>query len=447
MGRALRNQEALLLLAALFLMAYAGLMVTFALEMPVGGLLSFFGVAVLYALAHIAVRRFAPLADPFLLPVVALLNALGLVMIHRLDISASGREDAPLQLIWTAVGVTLFISTLMFLRDHRRLSSYMWVSGIAGLTLLALPALLPSSISEVNGAKIWIRAFGFSIQPGEFAKIAVLIFFAGYLTRTRDVLRSVGRKIFGITLPRGRDLAPLIIAWLSSVGILVFERDLGTSLLFFGSFVLLLYLATERISWLVLGGVLFIGGASAAYYLFSHVQDRVDVWLNPWPRSQGAAYQLVQAIYGLGTGGILGTGLGQGRPTIVPFVKTDFIVAAFGEELGSTGLMALLLLFALMVQRIFRTAVAARDLFGQLLVGGVGIIFALQIFVVIGGVTRVIPLTGLTTPFLSYGGSSLVANWALIAIVLRVSHQSRSEISQPGGPPPEDLDQTQVVRL
>jgi cell division protein FtsW (lipid II flippase) len=240
-----------------------------------------------------------------------------------------------------------------------------------------------------------------------------------------------------------KDLGPLVIAWLVSLAVLVFERDLGTSLLFFGLFVAMLYIATQRRSWIILGGLLFFAGAALAYYNFAHVRSRVTVWLDPWAYADTGGYQIVQAIFGFANGGVLGAGLGQGFPNLVPFAKTDFIVAALGEEIGITGLFALVLLYAILVERGLRTSVAARDSFGQLLAAGLSIVLALQVFVIIGGVTGLIPLTGLTTPFLSYGGSSLVANWVIVAILLRISDRSRRPA--PVAPSPDDA-MTQIVR-
>lgn len=434
----MRRIELLLLAAALAIGAFASLLVTLSIKGSSNWLV-LVSISGLFLLAHLAVRRFAPQSDPFLLPTVALLNLLGLVMIHRLDFGLSGRSDAPLQLLWTAIAIALF--TLMLRANPRKLSAYLWTSGLFGLLLLALPGLLPTGISEVNGARIWIRLFGFSIQPAEFAKIALLVFFAAYLTRTRAALRSAGKIFLGFTFPQLRNVSPIAIAWLLSVGVLALERDLGTSLLFFGTFVLLIYVATERSSWIVLGALLFIAGSAAAYRAFGHVQQRFDIWLNPWPYAQDQSYQLVQSIYGIATGGIFGTGLGQGRPGIVPFAKTDFIISAFAEELGLMGVMAILVLFGIVLQRILKVALNARDAFSQLLTTGVAILIGLQTFVVIGGVTRLIPVTGLTTPFLSYGGSSLVVNWALIALVLKVSDQSMSTKDENA-----DMETTRVIR-
>jgi cell division protein FtsW (lipid II flippase) len=343
--------------------------------------------------------------------------------------------------------VVLFIAVLVVVRDHRILQRFTYTAMLGGLVLLLLP-LLPVIGTTINGARIWIHVAGFSFQPGELAKLALLVFFAGYLVIKRDVLALASRRVAGIDLPRGRDLGPIIVAWAASLAVLVFERDLGTSLLFFGAFVALLYVATERLSWLLIGLALFLSGSFLAWSLFAHVKQRVDIWLDPtahYNDAIGGSYQLLQGLYGMGTGGILGKGLGQGRPDIVPYANTDFIVAAIGEELGLTGLMAVLLVYAIVVQRGLRTSIGVRDAFGKLLAAGLSFSMALQVFVVVGGVTRLIPLTGLTMPFLSYGGSSLVSNWALVAVLLRISDAAR----RPAPPPASSLqdDKTQVVRL
>jgi cell division protein FtsW (lipid II flippase) len=340
------------------------------------------------------------------------------------------------------VAVILFVSVLFLLRDHRILQRYTYTFGFAGLVLLVLP-LAPIIGTTVNGATLWVRLGGFSFQPAELAKILLTIFFAGYLVEKRDSLALVRTKFLGIGFPRLKDLGPIIVAWLVSLGVLIFQRDLGTSLLFFGLFVSMLYIATQRRSWLILGGLMFIIGAVLAYFAFGHVRLRVTVWLDPWTYANDDGYQIVQSLFGLANGGILGAGLGQGFPNLVPFANTDFIVAALGEELGVTGLIAMLLLYAILIERGLRAAVSVRDSFGQLLAAGLSITLALQVFVIIGGVTRLIPLTGLTTPFLSYGGSSLIANWIIIALLLRISDRARRpEVTMPS--PDEAV--TQVVR-
>lgn len=421
------------------------------------------GMSLLAGAAHLVVRAVAPYADPVLLPIVIALNGLGIVLIHRLDLAeseraaqlgrAAPRGDATLQVAWTAVGVVLFVAVLLVVRDHRRLSRYTYTAMASGLALLALPALLPARFSQVNGARIWIRLAGFSIQPGEFAKLALIVFFAGYLVAKRDILSLASRRVLGIELPRGRDLGPVLVAWVVSLGVLVVERDLGTSLLFFGVFLAVLYVATERRSWLLIGMGLFLTGAALAATVFTHVNQRVTIWLHAFepavlnpPRGQAGSYQLVQGLYGMATGGLLGTGLGEGRPDLVPFAKTDFIVATIGEELGLAGIMAMLVLYLLLVTRGLRAALAVRDPFGKLLAAGLSVSVALQVFVVVGGVTRIVPLTGLTLPFMSYGGSSLVANWALVAMLLRVSDGARRPLPSPGAAPTSDEALTQVVK-
>lgn len=450
-----RGVELAMLAFALFvaMAAYASVGLARQGSLPPRMLAYGIGLGALVAIAHVVVRRTAPYADPLLLPLVTMLNGLGLVLIHRLDVAVAEQArllgndppgaDAPAQLLYTGIGVALFVAVLVSVRDHRVLQRYIYTAGAAGLVLLALPGLLPSSISEVNGAKLWIRVGGFSIQPGEFAKLALMVFFAGYLVAKRDVLSLAGRRVLLIDLPRARDLGPVLAAWVVSLGVLVLERDLGTSLLFFGIFVTMLYIATERTSWLLIGLGLFVSGAFLASRLFSHVQQRIDIWLHPFAGDNPTtdAYQLVQGLYGLAQGGLLGTGLGQGRPEMVPFANTDFIVATLGEELGLTGLMAVLLVFVLIVQRGLRSALAARDPFAKLLAAGLAFALALQVFIVVGGVTRLIPLTGLTTPFLSYGGSSLLANWALVALLMRISDSVR----RPAARPIQDEGMTQVV--
>jgi cell division protein FtsW (lipid II flippase) len=341
------------------------------------------------------------------------------------------------------LGVLLFMAVLFLIKDHRRLQAFTYTSGLAAIVLLVLP-LLPVLGTEINGARIWINIGPMSFQPGEIAKVLLVIFFAGYLVLHRDALALAGRRVAGIDLPRGRDLGPVLAMWLISLGILVFQRDLGSSLLFFGLFLVMLYVATERPGWLIVGGTLFVAGAYFGYLMFSHVKARVGAWIDPFG-SEYDSYQIVQGMYGQAWGGLVGRGLGQGDPTLIPFSYSDFIVAAIGEELGLTGVMALIVLYGLIVERGLRTALVCRDGFGKLVATGLAVVFALQVFVVIGGVTKLIPLTGLTTPFMSYGGSSLVANWAIIALLLRISDQARRPLPAPSAP--SDDDATQVVML
>ena len=444
---------ALLLFAvAISVAAYVSVDIGALGRVPPDALGYFGGLAALAGVAHVAVRLRAPYADPTLLPLVVTLNGLGLAMIHRIDLARAGEGGlagagleaaaAPSQLTWMVVGVGLFVAVLVLVRDYRVLARFTYTAGFLGLVLLLLP-LVPGLGREINGAQIWIRVGPLSFQPGEAAKIVLIVAFAGYLVRTRDALALAGRRVLGVDLPRARDLGPILVVWVTALAILVFQRDLGPSLLLFGIFVLMIYIATERVSWLVLGALLAVLGGLAANALFAHVQVRVDGWLDPFSDTD-RFFQIVQSLYGLAYGGLLGTGLGQGRPDLVPFAQSDFIVAAFGEELGLTGLMAIIVAYGLLAARGFRTALVQRDAFGKLIATGLGVVFALQVFVVIGGVTKLIPLTGLTTPFLSQGGSSLVMNWVLVALLVRISDATR----RPTPPaPPTDEAVTQVVKL
>lgn len=405
-------------------------------------------LALLIVASHVVVRMVAPYADPVLLPVVAALNGIGLAMIYRIDLAklAENEEANTLardQLVWMTIGVLLFVAVLLLLRDHRRLQAFTYTSGFGAIVLLVLP-LLPVIGTEIRGARIWINLGPLSFQPGEIAKVLLVVFFAGYLVLHRDALALAGRRVVGLDLPRGRDLGPILAMWLVSLGILVLQRDLGSSLLFFGLFLVMLYIATERPGWLVVGGSLFAAGAYVAFLLFPHVQSRVNSWIDPFdPDNNG--YQIVEGMYGMAWGGLVGRGLGQGNPIQIPIAESDFIFAALGEELGLTGTMAIILLYGLIVERGLRTALVCRDGFGKLIAAGLAVVFALQVFVVIGGVTKLIPLTGLTTPFLSYGGSSLVANWAIIALLLRISDQARRPLPNLSGS--MDDDATQVVQI
>ncbi|MCU0279303.1 MAG: FtsW/RodA/SpoVE family cell cycle protein [Candidatus Nanopelagicales bacterium] len=403
-------------------------------ELPVNTVALLIGSAAILLIGHIVVRRLAPHADPVLFPVAAMINLLGLVMIHRLDVAERLRaeandtkppsSDAVAQATWVLVALVLFTLVLFFVTDHRKLQRYTFTSLVAGVVLLLLP-LLPIVGTSINGARLWIRLGPLSFQPSELAKVALTIFFAGYLVRKREALATVRRKFLGLGFPRGRDFGPLLVAWLLALGVLAFERDLGTALMFFGVFVILLYVSTQRRSWLIIGAALFALAAVLGYLAFGHVRLRVQIWLDPWAYANDQGYQLVQALFGLASGGLFGTGLGQGYPLFIPFAKTDFISAALGEELGLAGMMALIMLFAILVERGLRTGIACRDPFGTLLAVGLSSVFALQVFVTIGGVTRLIPLTGLTTPFLSYGGSALVVNWMMVALLLRISDRNR----------------------
>ncbi|HEV7186575.1 MAG TPA: FtsW/RodA/SpoVE family cell cycle protein [Blastococcus sp.] len=427
-----RGTEAALLAFAVLIAIAAQCIVDITLTGSVSPQIAAFGVwlVVLWAVAHLAVRRWVPYADPLLLPAVAFLVGLGLAEIHRLDLGgiqdgAAPVNDAKTQLIWATLGVGLFVAVLVGLRDHRTAARFSYTLGLVGIVLLALPAALPASISEVNGAKLWIRLGGFSIQPGEFAKICLIAFFAAYLEEKRDLLTIAGRRVLGLQLPRGRDLGPVLVAWGLSLVILVFEHELGNSLLIFGIFMAMLYVATERTSWLLIGLGLFAAGATVSYMMLGYVRARVEVWLDPFAHSSTTGYQSVQALYGLGNGGIFGSGLGGGRPQLIPIAKSDFITGALGEELGLFGLVAIVVVYLLLVERGLRTALTVRDAFGKLFAAGLSFAIAWQVFLILGGVTGLLPLTGLTTPFLSQGGSSLLANFGLIALLMGISDAAR----------------------
>jgi cell division protein FtsW (lipid II flippase) len=455
-----RRSELIMLVFAFALVAFAFTNVGYSLNgrLPPATLEYLGAFAVIMLVAHLAVRRLAPWSDPLLLPLAALLNGLGVVMTYRLQesgrngnsgfvISTMTTSAAIEQVFFTAVGIACFVAVLVLIREPRVLQRYTYTLGAIGLFLLALPALLPSSISEVpgTGAKIQIRLSSFTIQPEEFAKLALAIAFAGYLVAKRDVLALAGRRVLGIDLPRARDLGPILIAWAASLLLLVFESDIGTSAVFMGLFVAMLYIATSRTSWLLLGFVMFVVGAFAASKLFGHVGERFDIWLHPFAGSNPSdnAYQLVQGLYGMANGGLLGKGLGGGQPYITPLVQSDLVFSAFGEELGLAGVMAILLVYGLIVQRGLRTAMSVKDPFSKLLAGGLSFMLALQVFVIVGGVTRLIPLTGITTPFLSQGGSSLVGSWILIGLLTRISDTAR----RPPPRPIQDEGLTQVVTM
>ncbi|MZE68350.1 FtsW/RodA/SpoVE family cell cycle protein [Streptomyces sp. SID5789] len=382
------------------------------------------GLGVLALLAHLAVRLRAPWADPLLLPIGVLLNGLGLVLIYRLDLETPGDRAAPTQLVWSTLGVALFIVVVLLLRDHRVLARYAYVCVAAALALLTVPIFFPA----VNGARIWIRIEGFSIQPGEFAKVLLAVFFAAYLAANRSALAYAGRRVWRLQLPTGRVLGPILAVWLVSVGVLVLERDLGTSLLFFGLFVVLLYVATGRTGWIAVGLLLASLGAVAVGWLEPHVHTRVEDWLHPFASIEAGdgPNQLAQSLFAFAAGGVTGTGLGLGDSVLIGFaVKSDFILATAGEELGFLGLTAVFLLYGLLVERGYRAGLAARDPFGRLLAVGLSSIVALQVFVIAGGVTGLIPLTGMAMPFLAQGGSSVVTNWAIVALLIRLSHAAR----------------------
>jgi cell division protein FtsW (lipid II flippase) len=420
---------------AITLGAYANVGLAIDGQIPSGMLTYGLSLGGFMLAAYLVLAKFAPWADPLILPLVTLINGLGLVMIYRLEEVGTFGASANTQLLWTAVGVVLFAVTLIVLRDHRALQRLTYTAGALGLFLLISP-LIPGLGQEVNGARIWIGIPGLGqLQPAEFAKLALIVFFAGYLVAKRDVLALAGRRLLFIDLPRARDLGPILVTWGLSLGVLILQKDLGSSLLIFGTFIAMLYIATQRTSWVLIGILLFIGGALLAGLIFDHVQARWDIFLNPgskelYERELGGSFQLMQGLFAMSEGGILGTGLGQGHPKQIPLAISDFIFAAFGEELGLTGLMALLMVYALLVERGLRTSIAARDPFTKLLAGGLSFLLAWQVFIIVGGVTNLIPLTGLVTPFMSQGGSALLSNWILIALLVRMSDAARRPAPQ-----------------
>jgi cell division protein FtsW (lipid II flippase) len=369
----------------------------------------------LLAAAHVATRRLAPDADPVLLPLAGLLNGLGYVFIARLD-----ADLARLQAAWTAIGVAVFVATLAFVRRARDLERARYTLALAGIVLLLAP-LAPGVGRTINGARLWVRVGPLNFQPGELAKIALAVFFASYLVERRELLAIATRRVGPVALPDLRHFGPVLAAWVLSLVVIMAERDLGSSLLFFALFVALLWVATGRGAYLAIGAAMFAAGALLAWAQFAHVQERVRVWFDPWPHAATEGYQIVQGWFALGSGGIAGRGLSLGSPQRIPAAATDFIFAAVGEELGLLGTTAVLAAFLLMVGAGLRIALRADHGFEKLLATGLTLILGLQSFIIIGGITRVVPLTGITLPFVSYGGSSLVANYMLCALLLRIS--------------------------
>lgn len=379
-------------------------------------------LSVFYIGAHILMRRLASQADPLILPLAAILNALGLAAIYRLSPEGLG----PTQVTWTLVGIAFFVGTLLLVRDYTVLSRYKYILGFAGVALLLLP-LSPLG-KTVNGARLWVGFGSFRFQPGELAKVCLVIFFAAYLAERKELLAIASRKLAGLHFPDIKHFGPLLVMWGLSLAVMFFEKDLGSSMLFFSIFLVMLYVATARIAYMAIGSLLFAIGAYVGYLQFSHVQDRVTVWLDVFNKKYilDEGYQLSQSLFALAQGGLFGTGPGRGRPDLIPEAATDFIFSVIGEELGLLGTAGVLVCFMLIVARGLRISLHARDDFGQLLAAGLIGIFAIQTIIIIGGVTRMLPLTGITLPFMSYGGSSLLSNFILIALLIRVSHQTAS---------------------
>jgi len=374
--------------------------------------------------AHLVVRYVARGADGTLLPLAALLHGIGFVMITRLD-----DELAGLQATWSLIGIAVFVGTLLVVQRAGDLARYKWLLFFFGAGLLLLP-MLPGLGRNINGARIWVSLGPINFQPGEFAKIALAIFFAAYLAERRELIAASTWKVGPLHLPEPRYIAPILVAWGFAVVVMVGERDLGSSLLFFTLFVVMLWVATERVGYLLLGLVLFAGAAYFSWTQFSHVQTRVDIWIDPWSRSLDRGYQIVQSLYGLSDGGLTGTGLGRGNPNQVPEAQNDFIFASIGEEMGLIGGSAIIMSYLLIVGAGLRTALRSDRPFEKLLAVGLTTIIGVQAFIIIGGVIKVVPLTGITLPFVSYGGSSLIANYILLALLIRVSDSAARRLGE-----------------
>lgn len=420
-----RGHEANLLAWAIALTTAAGFLLELATEQPALWLplLQATGLSALAAIAHTATRRLAPLADPVVLPLVVLLNGIGLVLIRRVDL-AEGTRLAGLQMAWSTIAVLGFVIVLAVLRSPRQIARYHYTLGLLTVLLLLLP-MLPGIGREINGARLWINLGPMSFQPGELAKLTMVGFLAGYLEQKRALLSVATTRIGPLLMPPARHLGPVLAAAGASLLVMVVQRDLGTAMLFFGTFIVLLWIATGRVTYPAVGSLAFLAGGAIAWRMFDHVRLRVSIWLDPWADIDGAGYQLAQVAFAMSTGGLTGTGLGLGRPNDLPYAATDAIFAVLGEELGLLGAIAVLVAYLLLVTRALHMSLTARDEVGTLVAAGLAATLGLQVFVVVGGLTRVVPLSGITLPWVSYGGSSLVANYVLLGVLLRVGDEAR----------------------
>jgi cell division protein FtsW (lipid II flippase) len=395
-------------------------------------------VGVLFLVLWGLLLKFQPYASQSILPCVLLLTAIGTMMIARID-DANGTDVAFRQLIWLCVALVLTMLLIVFLRDYRVLRRFSYVSMVIGLVLLLSP-MIPGIGKDIGGARIWIGFGSHTFQPGEFTKLFLAFFFAAYLFDHRDQLAVGGRKVLGMRLPRIKDTGPIIVVWLASMGVLVIQQDLGTALMFFAMFVSMLYVATGRKSWVVIGFLAFAVGCVTAAKLFAHVEYRVQAWLHPldpavYNQYPGGSSQLVKGMFGMSSGGLMGTGLGQGHPALTPLANSDFIYSSLGEELGLTGLLAILVLYLVIIASGLITAMRIKDGFGKLLAAGLVFTMAFQVFTVVGGITLVIPLTGLTLPYMAAGGSSLIANFVLAGLLIVISNAANK-------PEPDTLSDT-----
>jgi cell division protein FtsW (lipid II flippase) len=405
----------------------------------VGGYIAVFGVA------HVVMCLKAPNADQIMLPVAAMLNAIGLVMIYRIDLAAETTRSNS-QVMWTVIALVIFAGVIWFLKSHNSLQNYAFLLGLGGLVLSALPIVwarvFPSNLSA--DAQVWITLGPVSIQPGEFAKIMLLIFFAALLVNKRALFSVAGYRVLGLQFPRVRDLGPILLVWGLAILISALQNDFGPALLLFGTVLGMLYMATGRSSWLVLGLGLAVVGVYIVFQISDKIQERFTNFIDPIANYDNTGYQLSQALFGMSFGGLTGTGLGEGYPQNVPVSYADFIMSSIGEELGFVGLAAVLMLFAVFVTRGFIIALKTPDSFGKLVAAGLSLTLAIQVFVVTGGISKLLPMTGLTTPFMSHGGSSLLANYILLAILLKISHDVNTPKSAPQQPVPDADPQTSV---
>ncbi|MHB0977501.1 MAG: FtsW/RodA/SpoVE family cell cycle protein [Candidatus Aquicultorales bacterium] len=416
----IRARETVGLIAALGISALAFLLVGLGRNQSINleaVLLAAYLAVPFLALHLILMWRKRPF-DQAILPLVALLTGVGTATIYRLNPSLG-----TVQVTWVAVGGMAAALTLLLIPEHAKLKEYKYTLALAGIALLLAPIVAGKS---QNGAKLWLEFGSLSFQPSELAKVFMVVFFAAYLESKKELLSISTRRLLRIWVPEAKHLGPLVLMWVVSLAVLVFERDLGTSLLFFGVFLVMLYIATGRPIYTFLGSLLFLGGATAAYKLFSHVRVRVDIWLDPWTDPQGIGYQIVQSLIAIASGGLTGTGLGRGYPTYIPVVSTDFIFSAISEELGYVGALAVVLAYLLLVERGLKASLAAEDAFSKLLAVGLTTAFGLQAFMIMAGVMKLVPLTGITLPFMSYGGSSILANFILVALLLEVSSRRRA---------------------
>lgn len=412
-----RWKELLLLMAASILPFLGWISVDLAREgrVEAGDIVYPLAAVGIFLAAHLLLRAVRPGADYLLLPLTAALCYQGIILLFRLD-----THLARLQLIYMGVGTAVMLILVYLLKDYRGLERYRYTVALAGLVLLFSTMIFGK---EVNGARLWLVLGPLRFQPSELAKILLAIFFAAYLAERKELIAEAGRSIMGMRLPRLRDLGPLLTMWALSLLLLIFQKDLGSSLLFFGIFLAVIYVATSRVSFVVVGMILFLVGATITFFIFPHVEERVDVWLDPMnPETiEDESYQLAQSIFAFAEGGISGEGWGRGYPELIPFVETDFAYAVVGEELGLFGAAFLVLLYFLFAARGLYIALRCRDDFGVLLAVGLTSIVALQSFIIMGGVTRLVPLTGITLPFVSYGGSSLFSNFLLLGLLLCIS--------------------------